>query len=217
MKTVEKALDRAGREAKSGNKDMILEKQILEKIKAGLEAGRSARQIDLNEEEKKIIKSLSLLTLKPIIYALNTDNDAPVDTSKWDGQIIKINAKIEEEIANLNEDEQKEFMSELGISERGLDKLIRASYELLGLITFFTTGPDETRAWTVKRGSKAPQAAGVIHTDFSQGFVRAEVMDYRKFLEAGGESQAREKGWIRTEGKEYIIQDGDICNFLVNK
>ena len=217
---LEKVADLSREDAKKELMELVeieKEKEILERIRAELESGKSARQIALTDEEKKLIKSLSLLTLKPIIYALNTDNDAPVDTSKWDGQIIKINAKIEEEIANLKEDEQKEFLRELGIAERGLDKLIRASYELLGLITFFTTGPDETRAWTVKKGSKAPQAAGVIHTDFEKGFVRAEVMDYKKFLEAGSETAAREKGWIRTEGKEYVIQDGDICNFLINK
>lgn len=217
LKTVEKVLERTGKEAKSGNKELIRQKEILEKIKADLEAGRSARQIELDDEEKLLIKSLNLLTLKPIIYALNADEDVKIDTSKWDGQVIKLNAKIEEEIAALGEEEQKEFMRELGIAERGLDKLIRASYELLGLITFFTTGADETKAWTVKKGSKAPQAAGVIHTDFEKGFIRAEVMDYKKFLEAGGEAQARDKGWIRTEGKDYTMQDGDICHFLVNK
>jgi len=131
--------------------------------------------------------------------------------------VIAVNVKIEEEIATLPEEEQAEYVQELGLKQSGLDKLIAASYRLLGLDTFFTTGPDETRAWTIKRGAKAPEAAGVIHTDFIKGFIRAEVIQWEKFVEMGSEAKAREQGLIRTEGKDYIVQDGDVCNFLVNR
>ncbi|MFA6394215.1 MAG: redox-regulated ATPase YchF [Patescibacteria group bacterium] len=240
LKTAEKSLDRLSREAKSGDKELIKQKEILEKIKGSLDQGKAVREINFDEEENKFVKSFSFLTAKPIIYLLNADEGGkdPLLTSPlvrgrdnlspspyegegrggvWDGDVIAINAKIEEEIAALSEDEQKEFMAELGIKDRGLDRLIRASYRLLGLQTFFTTGPDETKAWTVRVGAKAPEAAGVIHTDFEKGFIRAEVMSYEKFLEAGSEPAAREKGWIRTEGKDYVMQDGDICHFLFNR
>lgn len=218
LKTAEKTLDRLGREAKSGDKELIRQKEILEKIKTALDAGKAVREVSLDEEEKKYLKSFGFLTAKPIIYLLNADEGAETSRqSSWDGEVITINAKIEEEIAALSEDEQKEFMAELGIKDRGLDRLIKASYKLLGLQTFFTTGPDETKAWTVRVGAKAPEAAGVIHTDFEKGFIRAEVMSYENFISAGSEAAARDKGWIRTEGKDYVMQDGDICHFLFNR
>lgn len=218
LATVSKRLDKVVREARTGNKEMIKLKDILEKIKITLESGRAAREIEFDEEEKKSVKSLGLITTKPILYVLNIDEgEEAIDTSAWDGLVIKVNAKIEEEIVKLPEEEQAEFVKELGLDQSGLDRLIKASYDLLGLITFFTTGKDETRAWTVKRGWKAPQAAGVIHTDFEKGFVRAEVINWEKFVDAGSEQSAKEKGLIRIEGKEYLIQDGDVCNFLVNK
>jgi hypothetical protein len=216
LATVEKRLDKVAREAKSGNKEMIFLKGLLEKLKIQLEAGKAARELEFTDDEKKEVKILGLLTIKPIIYALNVQEGATENFNNWDGGVIKINAKLEEEIAGLNEDEQAEYIKELGLDQSGLDKLIKASYEVLGLITFLTTGADETRAWTVKRNSKAPQAAGVIHTDFTKGFIRAEVINWQKFIEAGSEAKARELGWIKTEGKDYIIQDGDVCNFLVN-
>lgn len=216
LSTVEKRLDKVLKEAKSGDKEAIKFKNILERLKTLLESGKAARELELDGEGKKLIKQLSLLTIKPIIYVLNTDKE---DGRKreWDGKILKINARLEEEIASLPEDEQAEYIKELGLNESGLDRLIKASYEMLGLITFLTTGADETRAWTVRKGAKAPEAAGVIHTDFEKGFVRAEVINWEKFVEAGGEAQAKEKGLIRTEGKEYAMQDGDVCNFLINK
>lgn len=221
LATVEKRLDKVSREAKSGDKEAIKLKTVLEKMNAGLADGKAARAVELDEEEKKIIKNLSLLTAKPIIYVLNSNDNTPLIRGdggvNWDSKIIKINAKLEEEISALPEGEQAEYIKEMGLDDSGLNKLIKASYNLLGLITFLTTGADETRAWTVKRGSKAPEAAGVIHTDFEKGFIRAEVINWEKFIEAGSEANAREKGWIRTEGKDYIIQDGDVCNFLVNK
>ena len=216
LATVEKRLDKVGREAKSGNKEMIALKALLEKLKIQLNAGKAVRELELTDDEKKEIKNLGLLTVKPIIYALNIQDNNVQDFNNWGGGVIKINAKLEEEIAGLSEVEQAEYIKELGLDQSGSDKLIKASYEVLGLITFLTTGADETRAWTVNRGSKAPQAAGVIHTDFTKGFIRAEVINWHKFIEAGSEAKARELGWIKTEGKEYIIQDGDVCNFLIN-
>lgn len=217
LATVDKRLERVSRDAKSGNKEMIAQKALLEKLKTQLESERAVREMELNEEELKMIKSFGLLTQKPILYVLNVDEAADGNFSDWDGKIIKLNVKLEQEIASLPDNEQAEYIKELGLNQSGLDKLIKASYDLLGLITFLTTGPDETRAWTVKKEIKAPQAAGVIHTDFEKGFVRAEVINWQKFVEVGGEVAAREKGLIRTEGKDYIIQDGDVCNYLINQ
>jgi len=217
LQTVDKRLAKAIKDVKSNDKEVLKLKSLLEKIKALLESGRPARELALDDEEKKLIKSLSLLTAKPLIYAVNVKDDSDKKNLNWDGEILYLNIKQEEEIANLPEDEQAEYIKELGLEQSGLDKLIQASYRLLGLITFFTTGTDETRAWTVRRGAKAPEAAGVIHTDFAKGFIRGEIMDWQKFVEVGSEAAAREKGIMRTEGKEYIMQDGDICHFLVNR
>lgn len=217
LKTVEKRLEKVAKEIKSGDKEIIKQKEILEKIKVLLDQGRAVRELEMKDEEKMFIKSLSLLTIKPIIYALNSDDTEKEANFNWDGEVVRINVKMEEEIAKLPEEEQAEYMKELGINKSGLDKLISASYKLLGLETFFTTGKDETRAWTIKKGSKAPQAAAEIHTDFEKGFVRAEVINWEKFIETGGEIKAKELGLVRTEGKDYIVQDGDICNFLINK
>ncbi|KKQ59379.1 MAG: translation-associated GTPase [Parcubacteria group bacterium GW2011_GWE2_38_18] len=217
LSSVEKRLDKASREAKTGNKEQIKMKEILEKLKIGMNAGKAAREIGLDEEEKSLIKDLNLLTLKPLLYVLNVDDNDNEDFAEGEENVIKINAKIEEEIINLPDEDRMEFIKELGLDESGLDRLIKASYKLLDLITFFTTGPEETHAWTISRGSKAPQAAGVIHTDFEKGFIRAEVMSFENFVAAGGESKAREKGLIKIEGKDYVMQDGDICHFLFNK
>ncbi|MDP2830550.1 MAG: redox-regulated ATPase YchF [bacterium] len=221
LAVVEKRLAKAEKEARSGDKDAIKLRDLLIKLKAGLEAGGALRELELGEEERKTVKGLGLLTVKPIIYVLNINDGSASSVQvrpgqNWDSEVLALNARLEEEIAGLPEAEQKEYIKELGLDQSGLDKLIKASYNLLGLITFFTTGPDETRAWTIKNGAKAPQAAGVIHTDFEKGFIRAEVIDWEKFIEAGGEAAAREKGLIRIEGKEYAMQDGDICNFLFN-
>ncbi|MDO9399822.1 MAG: redox-regulated ATPase YchF [bacterium] len=211
----QKRLERITRDAKSGDKKAIALKNILEKIVQELSAGVAIREIDLSNEEKEQIKDLCFLTAKPIIYVLNADEKTQEIETKWDGKVIKINAMLESEIASLSEDEQAEYIKELGLKQSGLDKLIKEAYESLGLITFLTTGPDETRAWTVKQGAKAPQGAGVIHTDFVKGFIRAEVINWQKLIKAGSEAKARELGLIRTEGKDYVIQDGDVCNFLV--
>jgi hypothetical protein len=218
MQTVEKRLQKVSKEAKSGDKDMIGLKVVLEKIKKLLDEGRPARELSYDEKEKELLRQLNLLTLKPILYVVNvndaTDNSISHD---WNEEVLRLNIKLEEEISSLPEGEQQEYIKELGMEQSGLDKLIKSSYKLLGLITFLTTGPEETRAWTVKNGAKAPQAAGVIHTDFEKGFIRAEVIEWEKFLEHGSEAAAREKGTIRTEGKEYVMKDGDVCHFLFSR
>ncbi|MCK4540071.1 redox-regulated ATPase YchF [Candidatus Parcubacteria bacterium] len=213
METVEKRILKTTKEARGGGKEAIKLLKLLEKIKNLLDKGKGARELDLDEDEKNLIKTLNLLSIKPIIYVLNGEEE---NLEINDGEIIKLNIKLEEEIAALSEEEQKEYIQELGLGQSGLDKLIQASYKLLELITFLTTGPEETKAWTVKKGTKAPQSAGVIHTDFEKGFIRAEVVNWQEFLEAGSEAAARDKGLIRTEGKNYIMRDGDVCHFLFN-
>lgn len=216
MQTVEKMLTRATKDARGGNKEMVKQKELLEKIKIALESGKAARTVEFSDDDKMIVKRFNLLTIKPILYVLNSADDSKeIDSSAWDGEILKLNIKLEDEIASLPEEEQDEYIKELGLDERGLDRLVKASYKLLNLITFITTGKIETRAWTVLRGSKAPQAAGVIHTDFEKGFIRAEVIKYEDFIAVGSEAAAKEKGLMRIEGKEYVVQDGDICHFLV--
>lgn len=218
LATVEKRLEKVKREVKSGAKEIKAELLVLEKILPYLSEGTSLRDYNFSEEELFCIKKLNLLTIKPILYLINTDDSLATDVlSGTKAEIIKINVKLEEEIVNLPENEQAEYIKELGLKQSGLDRLIQSAYNLLGLETFFTTGPDETKAWTIKKGTKAPQAAGEIHTDFIKGFIRAEVINWEKFLACGSEIKAREQGQIRTEGKDYIVQDGDICNFLINK
>ena len=217
LKTVEKRLEKVIKELKGNNKEAQKQKEILENIKNILDQGKAVREMTFKDDDLLFVKSLNLLTIKPIIYALNSDEPDQEVSFNWDGEIIKINVKMEEEIASLPEEEQAEYLQELNISQSGLDKLISTSYKLLGLETFFTTGKDETRAWTIKKGTKAPQAAAEIHTDFEKGFVRAEVINWEKFIEAGNEIKAKELGLMRTEGKDYIVKDGDICNFLINK
>jgi len=214
LATVEKRLAKVSKEAKSGDKDAKNMENLLIKLKDILGAGKSARTLELDKEAKKIIKGLNLLTIKPIIYVLNSDNYKS-EFKVEDGEVLNLNVKQEEEIAGLEPEEQTEYVKELGLKKTGLDKLIQTSYKLLNLITFFTTGADETRAWTVQFGYRAPEAAGVIHTDFKKGFIRAEIINWEKFVQANGEIQAKEKGLIRTEGKDYVIADGDVCNFLV--
>jgi GTP-binding protein YchF len=218
LASVEKRLDKTRREAKSGNKEIIYNNRILEKIYKALAAGKAARDLVFDEEEMVFIKTLNLLTIKPIIYLLNIDESYTGDVLPGTKDlVIKINVKLEGEIADLPEMEQAEYVKGLGLEQSGLDKLIQSAYQILDLETFFTTGPDETRAWTIKKGTRAPQAAGEIHTDFIKGFVRAEVINWQKFVECGSESKAKELGLVRTEGKDYIFQDGDVANFLINK
>jgi GTP-binding protein YchF len=217
LATVEKRLDRSSREARTGNKEQAKLAEVLAKLKNAFDEGKAAREVGLNEEERLLIRDLNLLTIKPLLYVLNVADASEEILHVNDAAVIKINAQIEAEIASLPENEQQEYMEAMGLTESGLDRLIRASYKLLDLITFFTTGPMETRAWTVKQGSRAPQAAGVIHTDFEKGFIRAEVIAYDDFIKAGGESKAREQGLLRIEGKDYVMKDGDVCHFLFNR
>lgn len=202
------------------DKELAKTVEALEKVKNWLEQGKMANKLDLTEEEKLAIKSYNLLTLKPILYILNVNEDKIGKKYEIKGidnyKIISISAKIESELAELSKDEAKSYLAELGLKMSGLDRIITASYKLLDLITFFTSGPKETRAWTVKNGSKAPQAAGKIHTDFEKGFIRAEVINWQDLVEAGGEAQVKEKGLMRLEGKDYTVKDGDVMYFRFN-
>jgi len=218
LSSAEKSLKTSESAAKSGNKDEIKKRDLLRKVVDHLAANLPIRKMELSDDEKLALKSFCFLTAKPIMYVLNiSDVEAPVDMAKWPQNTFKLNIKLESEIASLPEAEQTEYIKEMGLDESGLDKLIKEAYKLLGLITFFTTGADEARAWTVNRGATAPEAAGKIHTDIQEGFIRAEIIGYKEFVEIASEAKAREKGLIRTEGKDYIIKDGDICNFLHNK
>ena len=213
-----------------GDKSLAKELELLNKVIAFLEEGKSARAMELSDDDAEYVKSLDLLSYKPIIYVVNLSEDEINDTDDnervkqikefaktEDAEVVCICARIEEEISELDKEEKEMFLTELGIDESGLDKLIKASYKLLNLISFLTAGEDEVRAWTIKRGTKAPQAAGKIHTDFERGFIRAETISYDKLMECNGSlAAAREKGFIRSEGKEYIVKDGDVMNFLFN-
>lgn len=218
LATVEKRLASTKRDSRGGNKELILQTEILERLYKHLSLGGSVRELEFAEEEASFVKSLCLLTAKPIIYLLNVDDSfTKTDVLGVNEQVLTVNVRTEEEIAALPEEDQAEYIKELGLEQSGLDKLIRAAYKILGLDTFFTTGHEETRAWTIKTGTKAPYAAGEIHTDFIKGFVRAEVIQWDKFIEAGSEAKAKELGTMRIEGKEYVVKDGDVCNFLINK
>ncbi len=217
LDTVSKHLSKVIAKMK-GSYDKILDKEkvILEKCQETLEKNELLNTLDLEPEEKKILHQLNLLTTKPFIYLYNIDeNDIGKDIGLPDGSIA-ICAKTEAELADLEEGEAKEYLKELGIEKSGLESLIVASYKLLNLITFITTGPEETRAWTVTDGAKAPQAAGVIHTDFEAGFIRAEIINWQTLLDDGGWNQGKEAGHMRMEGKEYIIKDGDTVHFHFN-
>ena len=212
------------------DKQLQSELDLLNRIYAWLGDGKNARAMELDEEESEFVKSLGLLSYKPIIYVANVADDEVADAdsnphvqqvreiaASEGAEAVVICAEIEAEVAELDDEERTMFLEELGIEESGLDKLIKASYSLLNLISFLTAGEDECRAWTIKRGTKAPGAAGKIHTDFEKGFIRAETIAYDKLMEVGGSlSAAKEKGFIRSEGKEYVMQDGDVVNFLFN-
>jgi hypothetical protein len=222
---VEKRLDRARKQAR-GNKELQVEVDALDRILAVLNDGKPARQVALNEEEELAVKPLGLLTRKPIIYAANVSEDDLATGNAWVEQVRKIaalenalvvvSAQVESELIELPPEEQADFLASLGVEEGGLKSLIRATYELLGLRTYFTTGPKETRAWTIKAGMLAPQAAGVIHTDFERGFIRAETVAYNDLVTTGSMTAAKEKGLVRSEGKEYLVQEGDVMLFRFN-
>jgi len=219
LATVEKRLEVAQRELKSGvDREKQKRVEVLERVKQALEAGKLAREAILTPEEMESVRELQLLTMKPMLYVLNVDEAGLKDTGHLSSPVegypsVFICAKLEAELAELSPEEVREYLDASGISLTGLDQLIVAAYKLLDLITFFTSGEKETRAWTVHRGATAPQAAGVIHSDFEKGFIRAEVINWKDLVGAAGESAAREKGLIRLEGKEYAVQDGDTCHF----
>lgn len=229
LETVEKRFQRVGKLAKQKDKASLQEYEVLSKLKDALENDLPARAVEFNEEQEKIVRGLHLLTNKPMLYAANVSEEEIADpdsnvnvqkvrdyASKENAEVIVVCAKIEEEISELEPEEKEMFLDELGITESGLDKLIKASYSLLGLATYFTAGEQEVRAWTFRKGIKAPQAAGIIHTDFERGFIRAETVSYDDLLAAGSMAVAKEKGQVRLEGKEYIVQDGDVIHFRFN-
>ncbi|MGE5392203.1 MAG: redox-regulated ATPase YchF [Candidatus Saccharibacteria bacterium] len=214
LNTANKRLESLSHEVKSGSKDAIMLQAALERVKQALDQGQLARTVALSAEEAKMVKQLQLLTMKPTLYVANTDQkEAPAIAGV---ELLPIDVKIESELAELADSERAEYMKELGITESGLDRLARTAYKLLNLITFFTAGPIESKAWTIVKGTKAPQAAGVIHTDFEHGFIKAEIIAWDKLLEAGSYGAARDKGWLRIEGKEYVMADGDVAHFRFN-
>ncbi|MBI2636984.1 MAG: redox-regulated ATPase YchF [Parcubacteria group bacterium] len=212
LATIERRLKDAAASAKRGDKEAIRALSALEKIKAQLDKGAPARGADLNDNEQESIRELQLITAKPMLRVLNVDESEATRPAVHENEVV-ISAKIESELAELPAEDAKSMMADLGLNASGLDRLIAASYRLLNLITFFTSGPKETRAWTVTNGSTAPQAAGKIHTDFEKGFIRAEVISCQDFIGCNGETGAKEKGKMHLEGKEYIVKDGDVCYF----
>ncbi|MEL6381717.1 MAG: redox-regulated ATPase YchF [Cyanobacteria bacterium J06626_18] len=223
---VEKRLERARKQAKK-EKEIQAEVAVLEKLLPVLDSGKTARTVDLTEEEELLIKPLGLLTRKPVIYATNVNEDDLAAGNKWvekvraiaveeEAEVVIISAQVESELIELPEEERADFLEALGVEEGGLKSLIRATYDLLGLRTYFTTGPKETRAWTIHAGMSAPQAAGVIHTDFERGFIRAETVAYKDLVEAGSMNGVKEKGQLRSEGKDYVVQEGDVMLFRFN-
>ncbi|KQL21730.1 redox-regulated ATPase YchF [Cytobacillus solani] len=229
LETVDKRIARVGKMAKQKDKESMFEMEILEKLKEAFEADKPARTVEFTEEQMKVAKGLHLLTIKPVLYVANVGEEDVADPSsneyvkqvrdfaeKDNAEVIVICAKIESEIAELEGEEKEMFLQELGIEESGLDQLIRAAYSLLGLATYFTAGVQEVRAWTFRQGMKAPQCAGVIHSDFEKGFIRAETVSYDDLLTAGSMTAAKEAGKVRLEGKEYIVKDGDVMHFRFN-
>ena len=228
LDAVNKRLAKVQRAAKGRDKEALAELEVLNKIKPVLENGQSVRSIEFNDQEQKIVKGLFLLTSKPVLYVANIAEEdmADPDANKYmdaikehvkgDGEVIGVAAAAEDQIAEMDEEEKADFLEMEGVEEPGLNRLIRAAYKLLGLETFFTAGGPETRAWTFKKGTKAPQAAGIIHSDFERGFIRAEVMSFADLDELGSAQAVKEAGKLRLEGKEYVMQDGDIVEFRFN-
>lgn len=229
LEIVERAIDRTTKAAR-GDKSLLPKLAVLERVKAVLEEGKSARTLSLSEDERAFVEESRLLTLKPIIYVANVAEDevggAYVDNEGYKrladlatsegSEIIAVSAQIEAELAELEGEEKLSFLQDLGIEESGLDKLIKSGYSLLGLISFLTAGPKEVRAWTIKKGTKAPGAAGKIHTDFERGFIRAEVVAFDDLVREGDRNKVKERGLLRSEGKEYVMKDGDVVEFLFN-
>jgi GTP-binding protein YchF len=226
LESVEKVLARAEKAAKANDKDAIKLRDVLARVRDALDKGRPARALKLDENERLLLRDLHLLTMKPVLYVANvqeggfTDNPLLASVEKLaaseSAQVVAVCAAIEAEIAQLEDADRAEFLASLGLSEPGLDRVIRAAYALLGLQTYFTAGPKEVRAWTVHAGSTAPQAAGVIHTDFERGFIRAEVIAFDDYVRCKGEAGAKEAGKLRLEGKEYLVKEGDVMHFRFN-
>lgn len=229
LEVVENRFNKVGKKALlSRDKETVKEAELLSKLKDNLEKNIPLRKVEFDEDELLAIKNFHFLTLKPIIYMANvSEEDVIVGTNKYveelkkyalddSAEVIVVSAKMESELSELNDDDKQEFLNDLGISESGLDKLITATYSLLGLSTFFTAGSDEVRAWTFKNGMKAPQCAGIIHSDFERGFIKAEIMSFSDLEQYGSEKEVKEAGRMRLEGKEYLMQDGDICYFRFN-
>ncbi|WP_141430693.1 redox-regulated ATPase YchF [Bacillus sp. 03113] len=229
LESVEKRIGRVEKLAKQKDKDALAELDVLTLLKEAFEAEKPARTVEFSDEQLKIAKGMHLLTIKPVLYVANVGEDDVADpssneyvslvkdfASKDHAEVIVVCAKIESEIAELDGEEKQMFLQELGIEESGLDQLIRAAYHLLGLATYFTAGVQEVRAWTFRQGMKAPQCAGIIHSDFERGFIRAEIVSYDDLLEAGNMTAAREAGNVRLEGKEYLVKDGDVIHFRFN-
>ena len=229
MELVERRIDKAKKAAKGGDKKFLHEAEVFEGLLAHLNEGRSARSYDCSEDDMELISTCDLLSLKPVIYAANMDEagmTSLADNAYYNAvkkiadaegaQVLPICAKIEQEIGELPEEDKAMFFEELGLAESGLDRLIKCSYALLGLISFLTCGPDECRAWTIKKGTKAPQAAGKIHSDFERGFIRAEIVAFDDLKACGSMAAAKEKGLVRSEGKDYVMKDGDVTLFRFN-
>ncbi|MDO9190567.1 MAG: redox-regulated ATPase YchF [Sulfurimicrobium sp.] len=226
METVEKAVLRTNKQAKSGDKEAVRLMALLEKVNATLDQGLPARSLKLDKEDAALLKPLCLMTMKPTMYIANVDeggfsNNPHLErveqhAAKEGAPVVAICAAIEGEIADLDEADKREFLADMGLEEPGLNRVIRAAYKLLGLQTYFTAGVKEVRAWTIHIGDTAPQAAGVIHTDFERGFIRAQTISYEDFVACKGEQGAKEAGKMRSEGKEYVVHDGDVMNFLFN-
>ncbi|ACD22616.1 MULTISPECIES: redox-regulated ATPase YchF [Clostridium] len=230
LEVLERRMEKGIKLARSGDKTAKFEYGIMEKIKEQLESNKPARTLEFTDEEQAFVKGLFLITSKPVLYACNISEDDVMEgnfenkyvktvkeyAASENSEVIVVSAKIEEEVSGLEEDEKNEMLREYGLEESGLDKLIQASYKLLGLMSFLTAGVQEVRAWTIKRGTKAPQAASKIHTDIERGFIRAEVVGYNDLVECGSEAAAKEKGKFRLEGKDYIMEDGDVVNFRFN-
>jgi len=226
MDTVERNLERAIKASKSGNKDALVKKDVLERMAAHLNQVKSVRSLEMTDEEKLALRDLHLLTIKPIMYIANVNEDGFENNpyldrvrehAKIEGAIVvPVCAVIEADISELDEADKAEFLESMGLDEPGLNRVIRAGYDLLGLQTYFTAGVKEVRAWTIHKGDTAPQAAGVIHTDFERGFIRAQTIAYEDFIQYKGEQGAKEAGKMRAEGKDYVVKDGDVLNFLFN-
>jgi len=226
LATLEKGLERAVKAGKSGDKEQLRKRALFERVKLQLDAARPVRALTLSDEERRELRELQLLTAKPVMYVANVAENGFHDNPLLDAvqrraaaegaRVVPVCAALEAEIAQLPEGERAEFLAELGLKEPGLDRVIRAGYALLGLETFFTAGPKEVRAWTVRAGATAPQAAGVIHTDFERGFIRAEVIAFGDYIAGDGEAGARDAGKLRLEGKDYLVQEGDVMHFRFN-